>query len=103
MKQGGKSSPVNTKVIDRYNSYRYDRPTYLTVQSGPQREPKTAKRKSSSKKREFDSDDKRVTRSRKMHIEDDDGDFSDTHEKDEKIIYRKFKQSILVNKREQQS
>ena len=21
----------NTKVIDRYNSFRYDRPTYLTV------------------------------------------------------------------------
>ena len=21
----------NTKVIDKYNSYRYDRPTYLTV------------------------------------------------------------------------
>ena len=103
MKQGGKISPVNTKVIDRYNSYRYDRPTYLTVQNGPVKDPKPTKRKSSSKKKDFDSDDKRITRSRKLQIEEDDGEFSDTVEKDEKIIYRKFKQSILVNKREQQS
>lgn len=106
MKSGGKNSPSNTKVIDRYNQYRYDRPTYLTVQSGPQLQQKQTKKKkkspsASKKKLDNDSEEKRITRScqRKMHIEDDDGQFSsDTIEKDEKMIYRKFKQSILVNK-----
>jgi hypothetical protein len=42
---------------------------------------------------DYDSDEKRITRScqRKLQIEEDDGEFSDTVEKDEKLIYRKFK------------
>lgn len=96
MEGNHKLSP-NTKQIDRYNSYRYDRPTYLTVQSGPVKETKP-KRKTSSRKKDYGSEDKRITRSNKLQIEEDNGEFSESEEKDEKLIYRKFKQSILVNK-----
>lgn len=45
----------NNKIVDQYNSFRYDAPTYLTVATAGDEKPNLPKR---SKKKEIDRDEK---------------------------------------------